>query len=95
MVLVREVASVVRESSDSLVLELCKPQNAEAFLGMLEWSHCWVVVWNAIETKFEMEACEIVSTKNREIELRKVRSFSLTGVIIDIKPVHSLDLHIS
>ena len=94
MVLVRAVAQVESESVDSLNIELCKPLNGEALSGILEWSHCWLIFFSSGELK--MEACEIDSAEQRRLALRKLRPFSLqSAILVDIKPVHQLDLHIS
>ena len=93
MTLLRQVAEFGPESSEYLdfSVSLCKPLNAEAFTGILEWSHCWLLLLVAAEVT--MELCEIVSSNARTLQLRKSRPFPLNGVIVDIKPVHSLDLH--
>jgi tRNA (Thr-GGU) A37 N-methylase len=91
----RRIATVVEETCDSAVIELCKPLNADAFDGIMEWSHCWVIVLHSLELKLHLFS--IAQTEKRKIFLtKKIHSqqfiFCNNSIVVDIKPVHALDL---
>jgi hypothetical protein len=96
MNIIRRVAIVHGQDSSSIVLELCKPLNAESFDGILEWSHCWLVIFRHDISDFDLVLFEIKGVFGRKLELSKLDSKkpNLTDedIVADIKPVHPLDV---
>ena len=90
-VTVRDIGSIILSKSDgTLVVELKKPLNADALDGIEEWSHCWLIT--EISGQLNPYFCEILRREKRCIFLKSFTPIDVKSAIVDLKPVHSLDL---
>ncbi len=90
-VTVRDIGSIVSsESYGTLTVELKKPLNADALDGIEEWSHCWLIT--EISGQLHAYFCEILRREKRCILLKAFTYIDPNSAVVDLKPVHSLDL---
>lgn len=89
---VRQVASIVEETDDTLVLKVTPALNPDVLDGLSEWSHCWMVFLSSGE--MDMMLLAIGSIHERLLYLRKpfILEKRCIDLIVDIKPCHPLDL---
>ena len=94
MVKLRRIGNVdLSHDTGEIVVELCKPLNADALDGISEWSHVWLLFLDT-ETTVQMKMFEIVRSENRKLFLKNSANYVIDNqmILIDIKPVHPLDL---
>jgi tRNA (Thr-GGU) A37 N-methylase len=90
-VTLRRIGTVGLLESNHYYVELEKPLNPDSFDGITDWSHCWLIGITK-SGSVDMVLCEIIRIVKRRLYVNPLSSIPPDIVIVDIKPVHSLDI---
>lgn len=88
MVVVREIATIVHRTDTCISLQLSTHLIPGSLDGLDTWSHCWLLYGPGNLHPFRIEGIN-----GKRLDLSFVDDdFPLNPIIIDIKPIHYVDI---